>query len=81
MVNFREARRLYGVKALNQGPRWAIRKFALERAFLNKKKLSVVSGYIARLVYEPNDGEPRLEILHTKNTHFERVVSLALKVT
>ena len=37
MVNFREARRLYDVIALSQGPRCAIRKFALERAFLHKK--------------------------------------------
>ena len=60
--NFREARRLCDVIALSQGPRYAIRKFALERPYL-KKKLSVVPGYISRLVYEPHDGETRLDIL------------------
>ena len=65
MANFRVARRLCDVIALSQGPRCAIRKFALERAFLNKT-LSVVPGYIGNLVYEPHDGETRLDILHTK---------------
>ena len=37
MAKFRGARRLCDVIALSQGPRCAIRKFALERAFLNKK--------------------------------------------
>ena len=77
----REARRVCDVIALSQEPRCAIRKFALKRVFLNKKKLNLIPWYIAHLVHEPRDSETRLDILHTKNTHFERVVPRALKVT
>ena len=43
--------------------------------------LKVVRGYIALLVFEPQIDENLLDILHTENTHFDRVVSRAKKVT
>ena len=43
--------------------------------------LRMVRGYIVHLVFEPQIGEYLLAILHTENTHFDRLVSFAKKIT
>ena len=48
--------------------------FAFESVF-PRVILRVVRGYIVHLVFEPQIGENFLDILHTENTHFDKVVS------
>ena len=43
--------------------------------------LRVVRGYIVHPVFEPQIGENLFDILHTENTHFDRVVVRAKKAT
>ena len=58
-----------------------MRRFLLKKvhlkAYFQRFILKVVRGYIAHLVFEPQIGENLLNILHTENTHFDRVTSRA----
>ena len=62
-----------------------MRRFLLKnvhlKAYFQRFILKVVRGYIVHLVFEPQIGENLLNILHTENTHFDRVTSRAKKVT
>ena len=78
MANFKKASRLFDVIALSQGLRWAIRKFAFDRAFLSKiiKCSSRVHWWS---VHKPNDGETWLDILLMEIGIFWELSSLRSK--